>query len=239
MNTNTIEKLRDVSPLYKELELKQIQGQESYKGRIVLGHLYLLKSGKTGAKKCIREILGLTQGSPSNVNNMTLQDVYKGVVEKLNQKYKPETSQTSYEKIFKRTFKQYTRADIVPSVWIGSYCLDLFIARARMAIEINGGIHNTEFKMRKDEHKESYLKHLNIAVANIDNKRTSKQAPDLAILIKNKKHIGSCNVKRLWREIYIRTITSHTPFDELDLLFGYEQGVCQKVYDAITAHKGK
>lgn len=243
MKSNTdMEQSRNTSgcsPVFKELELKKKQNQESHKGVKVLRCLLLLKSGSTSQKQQVRELLKLNKGAVSNVSDASLEDVYKQVCEMLNVKYQPETSRTFPEKIFKSEFKKYTRVDIFSSVWIGAHCVDLFIPRARIAVEINGYIHDREFKMLKDNHKESCLGQLNIMSYNVNNNDVVKEALTLASLTKERKHIGSVNVKRLWRDIYIHTIASNTPFEELDLLFEYEKGTFEKAYSFISVRGRK
>src|SRR5690606_27022447 len=102
--------------------------------------------------------------------------------------------------------------------------IDLFFPQLRLAVEINGDIHNNEIKMRKDELKDTTLQALKIRVANVENGDVNKLTYEIIDRIKSQdiKPIGTLNTKRLWNRVFIVTLARHYSLTELSNIFGYD-----------------
>ncbi|MBT3981254.1 MAG: hypothetical protein HOE90_07855 [Bacteriovoracaceae bacterium] len=165
-----------------------------------------------------------------------------------------ERTQTRHEaKIVKEIRKHYS-GEILTSFWIGNRNVDIFIPGVKgeapevnnadhfwsprvfkgLAIEIDGEIHNTEFKMKKDNSKYRQLHKLDIALLTIENndinlegtRRMISQIPTLETLSFRPR-------KRLLRDVYIITLLSHYKHEQILELFDAENGnllnQCRKV----------
>lgn len=128
---------------------------------------------------------------------------------------------TLSEHAFLRRFSRYSRLNIYPSFWISNFNLDFFIPKYRLAIEVDGGIHNSQAKMRKDDYKDQYLEHLGILVFHVENYDAKKMALLLPSALRRSPSLDSRGVKRLMKRIYILSLTRHLTIDELSNLFSF------------------
>lgn len=155
-----------------------------------------------------------------------LERTYITLCHALNSKYGVETSQTHAEDVIYNNIKKVCRLEVIRSMWIGNLNIDMFIPSIKseadgdsnltkrvfrgLALEIDGDIHNTQFKMKKDQHKYKALDSMSICLFVIENTDINH------IVVKNMinnlntlKRLDTRARKRLLRNIYIHTILSH------------------------------
>lgn len=152
-----------------------------------------------------------------------LERTYFALVQYLNSKYKYENSQTLKEdKVFYR-FKKHTKLKVLRSVWIKKRNIDLFIPSLSsklsqfgsksfkgLAIEVDGDIHNHEFKMKRDNSKYFQLHDLEIAVYSIENSDLHKESfKSFIAQISKLPQLDSRGRKRVLRRVYISTLYAH------------------------------
>lgn len=210
------------SKLRNEFEEKQKVLAKTNELMKLLKTLTLLSNGKTNTKQNMRDALGINEGEKTSVTNETLKKAYYDLVEKLNCKHASESQRTIYEINFAKQIKKYTRRKFYQSVWIQNHCVDFFFPQLKLVVELNGGIHNVEYKMRKDDRRDCNLEKLGIKVHNLDNEYSNTVVFEIIRLIKDSKTIGSTNLKRLWRNIYIATLACHIPLSEVGYKFNYD-----------------
>jgi len=172
--------------------------------------LELKHKNKNECYHAIKDFLG---GKYKCIPDHLLEKYYLKVCDVLNSHYSTRnlTIKTIYEEFFNNLISKNTIIDIQRSVWAGNHNLDLFIPRLKLAIEIDGGIHTHEIKMRKDELKDKFLRNLGIYVYHVDNQDVSRCANELQSLLKGKIKLKSTN--SLWRRIYLETLASHCSQD--------------------------
>ncbi|HLT23050.1 MAG TPA: hypothetical protein VKZ84_06395 [Bacteriovoracaceae bacterium] len=78
---------------------------------------------------------------------------YRSRSRKLSSRYKFESVRTGPERLFEVKFKEHFGWKPIPSFWIGRHQVDYFIPRLGAYVEIDGGIHYNEGKMKKDAYK--------------------------------------------------------------------------------------
>lgn len=124
---------------------------------------------------------------------------------------------TEFELKFERLLSQVTGVTVLKQFWVGNSCFDFFIpslsgesGKARMrglVIEIDGGIHNIEAKMKKDETKGKLLQRLGIGHYSIQNEKVGpKTIREIEKMIKTNRRLDSRSKERVMRSAYIATI---------------------------------
>ncbi len=174
----------------------------------LLEELYLLNNGNTKLKKILKN-LGFY---PITLDN--LQIAYDHFTNKLaisNKEKNLETTKTIHEIRAKKLIEQNFKFKFFTSFWIGNFNIDLFFPQLRLAIEIDGDIHNQQAKMNKDNYKE-YVLHqkFKIIILRLKNDEVvTKLIPILEEIKSNPIHLLSSKAKkRLMRNIYIFTIAT-------------------------------
>lgn len=152
-----------------------------------------------------------------------LERCYTSLVERLNIDSTVEQSKTKSEDLVFDQLKKGTGIKFYRSLWIGKRNIDIFcpclsgVAKDRsetvfrgLAIEVDGEIHNHQFKMNRDNSKYELLHKLEIALFTIDNNDLKEQSfRSFLNEVKNFKRLDSRGRKRVWRNIYLFTIASH------------------------------
>ena len=156
-----------------------------------------------------------------------LHEAYQKVTRSLNKTYEAETIRTRAERYLHQLLRESTGEDIKASMWIGNHCVDLFIPRIGLAIEVDGDIHDNEMKMRKDELKEEFLAKLGIMVWHINNNEIRRRAVDIKNVLEHPK-TKEKDINALLNTIYVETIGAHLDSDELSLLIYYSDNVTNK-----------
>lgn len=156
----------------------------------------------------------------------------------LNQKLReqnPQTQRTPSEQYLRDLIAVKTKREVYQSIWIGSYCFDLFIPNIRssfkhpnrvmrgLAIEVDGDSHNFEGKMKKDNQKGIEALFLGIGETHIKNWDFNKKtALDFRLGVSGLKSLDSRERRRLWRRIFCYTIAIHFPEEQFFELFQIE-----------------
>ena len=148
------------------------------------------------------------------ISLVKLKETYQKLTGVLNMTYETEVCRTRTERYLHYLLTKGTKEDIRASVWIGNHCVDLFVPRIGLAIEVDGDIHHNEMKMRKDELKEGCLEKLGIMVWHIENTEVGRRAVDIIKVIEHPK-TKEKNVETLLNDIYIETIGIHLSQKEL------------------------
>ncbi|QDK43203.1 hypothetical protein DOM21_17420 [Bacteriovorax stolpii] len=128
-----------------------------------------------------------------------------------------ELKRTKSETVFVTLLRQQTKLQIFPNFWIGKRNVDIFIPNIRIhhsranfrgvVFEIDGGVHNEEFKMKKDSYLFEHLAELGIFVKSIANADINSNTVNSEILkIIRMPRLQSRERKRLMRDIYLSTI---------------------------------
>ena len=101
-------------------------------------------------------------------------------------------------------------------MWIKNFNVDIFFPRHRIVVEIDGGIHNHELKMKKDSYRDEYLKKkYGILVFHIDNDDLTKTIGQLISFLTTTRTIPLHDYRKLMRSIYIDTISCHLTKQEI------------------------
>jgi very-short-patch-repair endonuclease len=162
-----------------------------------------------------------------------LKDAYGLVVCRLNARYMEISERTRAEHRFADKIRKATRLKVNKSVWIENHNIDLLCVSLGaertsntahcgqgVAIEIDGTIHDREFKMKKDERKGKTLAALGIMLVSVLNNDFS-YAPVRAILdnFKTLPRLDSRARSRVWTRIHLITVARHLTDAEFRRLF--------------------
>ena len=197
----------------------------------VLAALTIPRMGKSS----LLDLLLKSGMSPRQISLGELADHYEKLCKRLRL---PEGHFTTNELGFRKILGRATKMKFHPNMWIGGINVDLFFMQIAMdqpivgdmkrrtshiglAIEIDGGIHNSEPKMKKDAWKIDYLASLGIALVSISNddfnevtvRRFVKGLPGL-------RQRGTRGRRRLLARVHLETLAYHLKGDELEGIFG-------------------
>jgi very-short-patch-repair endonuclease len=211
------------SSMEVEYEKKVNVGPKREKIKKVLNHMLRIWDGNTTRKEGMRQVCGLTTLEPCLVNLSTLSDLYKIITRAMNQSAPLETIRTIPEQRLSEFFNINLNKSFESSIWIGNHCLDFFIPSAGQVIELNGGIHNTELKMKKDRLRDDVVMDIcHIPVMEILNEDMDQQKYKIACELNQRRHIGTSRIRNNWKNIYIETISSCCDVRFLSYRFGYD-----------------
>jgi very-short-patch-repair endonuclease len=151
-----------------------------------------------------------------------LQELYLEISEQLNQLYPQALKRTKAEIRADLAIRSSTKLQIFRNFWVGNCNIDFFIPAlsgefvdgkkgySGLAIEVDGEVHDREFKIRKDHHKIDILKDFGVLVYSLMNEDIkSPQFIALLKVINKLKTIDARRKKRLLRNIYTYTLYLH------------------------------
>ncbi|WP_413570437.1 DUF559 domain-containing protein [Bdellovibrio sp. HCB117] len=163
---------------------------------------------------------------------------YEDLCTRLNRSRSAEFCRTPAEDKFIARFKGNWKIQLYPQAWIGNLCVDLFtpalgrrppdyrrgFLEKGVAIEIDGAIHNSELKMKKDAHKEKSLSDLNIQLWRFTNEQVFRNVglPKKHDLSEDFGRLSTQERKRLWGKIQLMTLLYH---ESLNVIARYFPGV--------------
>lgn len=174
----------------------------------LLEELYLLNNGNTKLKNYLKQ-LGYYPITLENLKNAY--DVLTVQLAQSNKEKNLETTKTFHEVKAQELIEKNFKLKFYTSFWIGNFNLDFFFPQLRMAIEIDGDIHNQQAKMKKDGYKEYVLSQkFKIVILRIKNDEIlTKLIPMLKEIKSDSSYLLSSKAKkRLLRDIYIFTIVT-------------------------------
>jgi len=153
---------------------------------------------------------------------------YKSLCQGLNTRF--EVIKTKAELEFREKLRAETRMKILESFWIGPFCVDFFfpqivsqrffgsreVRTQGLIVEVDGGIHSSEPKMKKDQYRLFEFSQERIALCSILNEEMNEKTvrtifEDLRINICP----DSRRRKLLMTRIHVWTLMSH--FEEMHL----------------------
>lgn len=138
---------------------------------------------------------------------LDLKAKYYEEVEQLKSRFPEVIFRTNAEIKFSALLSKNTKLFIFHSFWIGSYCVDLFFPSLGLAIEIDGEVHNREFKNKIDHSKIDRLAYLGIVLFSIENNDFNQETvKSFLIQISKLKKKDSRARQRMMRNIYLVTI---------------------------------
>lgn len=186
-----------------------------------LNEFVLLGSGSSRKKSVLR------RHGFKRIEAGQLKSLYLQLVRNLNQRHLMETKQTMSEKGLEK-FLKAKRVRFLKSVWIGRHNVDFYLPNYRLVIEVNGGVHDLEFKMKKDNYRDMVLmEKLGLYSMEVMNDDVLAIGIKLSRFLSEKKNrINSNIVKNNWRRIYIETLSRFVCLSQLELggdLKGAEQ----------------
>ena len=139
-----------------------------------------------------------------------LRAYYNEVTKELNMKYDFETRVTYHEQVVLKLLQKITRAKFIPQFWVGNHCYDLFMPRYSIGIEVNGGIHYREFKMRKDNLRDENSAFINIPIYEIPHDDIVPHMIRVMTHLKNNERPHQTYERRnIARNAYLFTILRH------------------------------
>lgn len=170
-----------------------------------------------------------------------LEAAYEKTVKLLNIQYPDCAHRTTAEKAVLEAIAHSTGLQFQRSTWIANrnidlvctsigrlyqYCrkgqkIDRTQAIRGLAIEVDGRIHDREFKMKKDNSKLDLLRELGIGCISIEN--TDVHATTVKNLIRSLKEMPRLpyrSQQRLKRKIYVATLAYHSSDEVMASLFG-------------------
>lgn len=123
----------------------------------------------------------------------------------------PRTSERTYaERVLYEFLKKTLEFRVLRSVWIGKHCIDIFIPELKVAIEVNGTIHNRGFKIVQDFKKDEFLMgYLDISVYEVANKDVHYWKEHLSWIMKPQKAIPVMEEQKLINRILAETLPAH------------------------------
>jgi very-short-patch-repair endonuclease len=140
-----------------------------------------------------------------------------------NQKYPQATVKTMRENVFVGLLRKHSRLEYRRSYWITGYNVDFFFPALALVIEIDGKVHDQEFKSKVDHSKINKLFKLGISVSSIENFDFNE--PTVSNLLEGLKFLPRLYArsrKRLLRKIYLATLTHFLSDSALEYVFGEE-----------------
>lgn len=162
----------------------------------------------------------------------TLYQGYSEVLKNLNEVYRNENDVSSQERVFLSMFSSFSKLVPIRNMWIGRRNIDFLFPQLKLtlndktylgiAIEINGGIHNSEFKMKKDTFKDKALLEINIFPISLDTDIPYNNGLKILESVSQYQSSDSRGRKRVLRKIYIKTILANRTNDQLFELFSYK-----------------
>lgn len=165
----------------------------------------------------------------SQIDNMAatfkadiLENIYESTCKALYKRHRLTTVRTHAELHMFSRIRKETKLEVFTSVWIGRFCVDLFIPNIGgkiengkrnmrgLVIEVNGDVHNFEPKMVKDENRVKVLGELGIGVLYVDNPDIdSPEMRNLISKIKDFPRLGWRSKKKVWSRIHAWTIIAN------------------------------
>ena len=200
--------MRFVSSMSSEIEKLSRRPKYADDLSALLVRLLNLHKGSTREKRLLRYLCSLQLGQLSSVTDSSIRSLYRDLCFSLNHDSKFETSVTTYEWELSQFFRANIKKKVLSTVWIGNHNVDFFFPTIGIAVEVNGGIHFNERKMKKDDLRDLTLKRLKIPVMEIENEDIQKAKKWLNSL-NDIPHLGTVRCRYLWRRIAIETIVSN------------------------------
>jgi excisionase family DNA binding protein len=132
----------------------------------------------------------------------------------LSHLHKLETITTRFERNLEIYLKSLSRYQFYTGFWIGRHCVDLFFPRYGLIVEVDGGIHNEEIKMRKDEHRDEYFRGMGLSVTHAENAKIWNFTQTFLTGIRDgrTKQLDTRSTRKNMRDIYIKTIVRNKDF---------------------------
>jgi uncharacterized HAD superfamily protein len=176
-------------------------------------------------------------------NYNKLKKFYDSITNDLSIIYHPCINKTPSEHKVIQFIQDKTNLKFYKSMWIGNRNIDLFcpavgslypikrkgkkiskVLRTRgIAIEVNGQVHNREFKMKKDDNRDEFLKKISIGVYVIENEDIySNHVQDKLEKLNQMSRLDHRARQRILRKIYVVTIAFHASNEILGELYGSE-----------------
>lgn len=180
------------------------------------------------SKWCVRKQMSGNQYPPRFPTFPELKEVYGQIVHRLNLKYKESLMRPQMEIDWFKLITNHRRILFHRTIWIGNNNFDLFTASLAfrnqenkksnlgLVFEIDGSIHNTEPKMKKDLYAEESLNRLNISLYRIN----KFHKMDARTILGQTRMTDSKERRRIWTKIYLETILTHGTSTEIENLFG-------------------
>jgi very-short-patch-repair endonuclease len=210
-------------------ELRQEESiRQRYRTRLGvfgLADLFEIQLNRASMRKALRFV----------ADRKALKAEYAAVTELLNRRHGLERQITPAEDSFFGQFSKAFRIKLYRQVWVGNLCLDFFIpalglpkangakgfSLKGLAVEVDGQIHDTIMKSKKDEFKEKSLHDLGILVWRISNDQVFGEEciPSRAAFRHALKPLCSKARADLWSMIYLVTVLYHSSDEALNLLW--------------------
>ena len=152
-----------------------------------------------------------------------LQERYFELSTKLDEKYPEASFKTIYENVFSRKLVNITKLEYRRSFWIGRYNADFFFPSLRLVIEIDGKIHDQEFKINQDHSKIIFFQKLGIIVSSIENLDFNDMTVKCILHgLDTLPRLDTRGRQRILRNIYLTTLAFQLTDKELIEAFGDE-----------------
>lgn len=164
-----------------------------------------------------------------------LREDYRAICRALDCNRYFERTRTPAEEAFLRQFAFDWKIKLYPQTWIGNLCVDYFTpalgafrsnyergySLKGIAFEIDGEIHNTEAKMKKDQFKEKSLMDLGLMVWRFSDQSVyqGKTIPNRASMLLKFGKLSDKERKRIWSRIHLATILYHGDFGMVSYYF--------------------
>lgn len=128
----------------------------------------------------------------------------------LSKRYPRSSTRTEKETIFSLYLEERLGFRVMKSVWISKFCLDIFIPEYRVAIELNGSVHNRGFKIVQDFKKDNFVMScLGIPVFEVWNHELNKWKDVITKELMKKKQISKSEEAILINRILVETLPVH------------------------------
>lgn len=137
-------------------------------------------------------------------------DLWDEANKTLSRRYPRTSERTCAERVLYEYLSDTLEFRVMRSVWIGKHCIDLYLPQLKIAIEVNGTIHNRGFKIVKDFRKDEFLMgYLDISVFEVQNKDVHYWKERLSRIMQQQKAIPIAEEQKLINRILAETIPAH------------------------------
>lgn len=209
------------------IETKRIQESLEKEKKVwtTLVALPLLESGRTKRKETIK---GLLKNKPSSnyqshYFNM-LKALYVEACLNIKSDFPDAFDRTPSERILQKSISSITRKKYITSFVIGRHVIDGFFPQHGIGLEVDGNIHDKEFKMKKDARRDENLmsKDLKIKILSVPNYEIQRIANLLKKFFSTNDRLSYVRERRLLTKVYSFTIVKNFSTQEISDYLGLD-----------------
>lgn len=164
-----------------------------------------------------------------------LHEAYMRTCRELQRSRQLENVPSPAEDEFEKQFRKRWRLRLYRQVWIGNLCADFFVPSLGcrspnflrgfqskgIVFEIDGDIHQRQWKLRKDEYKDMALYDLGFSIWRVEDSQVYRRQnlPERLTVLREFGKTCHREQSRIWRTIYLQTLLYHGTQSEIENVF--------------------